>query len=226
MASAIRAFRFGYPALFPTRRLTGPAEDLELAPVEDWQFEIARAETAAFRNAETHLDLRALLVLGRGAGLGGLELRYTTGSHIGHVPAAGTWVEVTAPNEQRRVPILARLADLAEDLAVVRSERCMIANGPAPCDPSQAGHLAGVLSRSLRRHGHGFRINTEGLRKAWLVEQVASNTPIPTFQAADGLKSLRSLERLVPYAPRPPASPVHLAYELGGIEAHEDSRRS
>ena len=86
--------------------------------------------------------------------------------------------------------------------------------------------IAGVLSRSLRRHGHGFRINTEGLRKAWLVEQVASNTPIPTFQAAAELKSLRSLERLIPYAPRPPASPVHLAYELGGIESHEKSRRS
>lgn len=101
---------------------------------------------------------------------------------------------------------------------LAREERCLIANGVGPCDAGQASSLGRVLSRSLTRHGHAFSVAPEALRKAWLIEHVAANTPIPTFLAAAGLTSLRTLERLLPYAPPPPASKVHLAYELGGIE--------
>jgi hypothetical protein len=63
------------------------------------------------------------------------------------------------------------------------------------------------------------------LRKAWLVEHVAANVPIPTFLEAAGLKSLRTLESLLPYAPRPPSSKAHRAYELGGIEPKRRAER-
>jgi len=63
------------------------------------------------------------------------------------------------------------------------------------------------------------------LRKAWLVEHVAANVPIPTFLAAAGLRSLRSLESLLRYAPRPPSSKVHLAYELGRIDPKRRAER-
>lgn len=217
LGSGVRAFRHGYPDLFPQRKLPS-SEGAELPPVEDWQFQLAWEETAAFRNAETRGNVRGLLLLGRGAGLDASEMRWASGLHVHHEPAAGTWVTVVRAGHEREVPVLARYGDLLEDLACARGERSLIANCVAPCDASQASSLGRVLSRSLGRHGHAFSVAAEMLRKAWLIEHVASNTPIPTFLAAAGLTSLRSLERLLPYAPQPPTSKIHLAYELGGIE--------
>jgi len=224
LASAVRRFRRSYPALFPARRPT-PAGVPELPPLEDWAFDLAMAEVAVFRNPETRLNLRALLVLGRAAGLDGSEMCHVSGEDVVREPGAGTWVRVRRPGREREVPVLARFADLAEDLAHARGGRCLIANGPAPCDPSQPGSLARQLARSLARHGHEVALSPEMLRKAWLVEHVAANVPIPTFLAAAGLRSLRSLESLLRYAPRPPSSKVHLAYELGGVEPRRRAER-
>jgi hypothetical protein len=224
LASAVRRFRRSYPALFPARRPT-PAGVPELPPLEDWAFDLAMAEVAVFRNPETRLNLRALLVLGRAAGLDGSEMCHVSGEDVVQEPGAGTWVRVRRPGREREVPVLARFADLAEDLAHARGGRCLIANGPAPCDPSQPGSLARQLARSLARHGHEVALSPEMLRKAWLVEHVAANVPIPTFLAAAGLRSLRSLESLLRYAPRPPSSKVHLAYELGGVEPRRRAER-
>lgn len=224
LASAVRRFRRAYPALFPTRR-TGAPEAPELPPLEDWAFDLAMAEVPAFRNPETRLNLRALLVLGRSAGLDGSEMCHVTGTDVVSEPGAGTWVRVRRSGREREVPVLARFADLAEDLAHARGERCLIANVLAPCDPSQPGSLAKQLTRSLARHGHDVRLSPERLRKAWLVEQVAANVPIPTFLAAAGLTSLRTLESLLPWAPQPPSSKAHLAYELGGVEPKRRAER-
>jgi len=224
LASTVRRFRRAWPELFPARR-TGPVEEPELPPLEDWAFDVALAEVASFRNPETRLNLRALLVLGRAAGLDGSEMCHVSGEDVVQEPGAGTWVRVRRPGREREVPVLARFADLAEDLAHARRERCLIANGPAPCDPSQPGSLARQLARSLARHGHEVALSPEMLRKAWLVEHVAANVPIPTFLAAAGLRSLRSLESLLRYAPRPPSSKVHLAYELGGDEPRRRAER-
>jgi hypothetical protein len=224
LASTIRRFRRAYPVLFPAKP-GAPSSEASLPPLEDWAFDLAMAEVASFRNPETRLNLRALLVLGRAAGLDGSELCHLTGEDVIQEPGAGTWVRVRRPGREREVPVLARFADLAEDLAHARGSRCLIANGPAPCDPSQPGSLARQLARSLACHGHEIALSPEMLRKAWLVEHVAANVPIPTFLAAAGLRSLRSLESLLRYAPRPPSSKVHLAYELGGVEPRRRAER-
>jgi hypothetical protein len=218
LASHVRSMRFGFPELFPSNARYDDGNETELAPIEDWQFEIALAETAHFRNPETRLNMRAVLHLGRGAGCDGGEMPHIAGIHVERVPSAGTWLRIVAPGGERFVPVLARHADALEDLACARNERCLIAKGPAPCDSSQPSVLCGELSRSLRRHGHDFRIYVGGLRKAWMIEQVSSNCPMNTFLQAAGLKSLRTFERLLRYAPRPPDNLTHLAYELGGVE--------
>ncbi len=224
LASSIRRFRRAFPTQFPPRR-AAPSDAPELPPVDDWAFDLAMADVAAFRNPETRLNMRAILVLGRGAGLDGSEMCHTTGTDVVCEPGAGTWVRVRRPDREREVPVLARFSDLAEDLGHARGTRCLIANVEAPCTPSQPGSLAGQLTRSLVRHGHNVRLSPEMLRKAWLVEHVAANAPIPTVLEAAGLRSLRSLENLLAYAPRPPSSKVHLAYELGGIEPKRRAER-
>jgi hypothetical protein len=223
LASSVRRFRRAFPELFPQRRRPSEADPV-LAPLEDWQFDAAWEETRGFRSAETRLNLRAMLLLGRGAGLDGAEMCFASGADVRHEPAAGTWVVVRRPGREREVPVLARYGPLLEDLAHARKERCLVADVPAPCNSSQPGQLARVLSRALARHGRGFKVSPEMLRKAWLVEHVAANVPVPSLLAAAGLGSLRTLERLLPYAPRPPSSKAHFAYELGGVENRQARR--
>lgn len=226
LASAVRAFRFGYPVLFPPARIVNRGEpEPELPPVEDWQFALAWEETQAFRHSATRQNARAVLLLGRGAGLAAPAMAHVAGHHIAHEPGAGTWVQVVAPGQQRRVPVLERYGALLEDLAEGRPERCLIASVPSPCDHGQPGTLMTQLSGNLQRHGHNFTVNVEGLRKAWLIEHVAANVPIRTLLQAAGLTSLRTMERLVPHMPAPPDSPVHLAYELGAVPSERRARR-
>lgn len=188
-------------------------------PTSDVLFDRALAETAHFRNPVTRANTRALLLLTRGAGLDGADLRYVRGSDIQTIPGAGTWVHVKDPRYPRSVPILARYASLIEDLAAGRGDRPMLSyNGAIPIDSSTPGQLAGMITRALIRAGHPGRINVSGLRKAWIAEHISANAPLLTLMNAAGVNSLRAFEDLLTdHAPLPPTNPAHIAYELGGI---------
>jgi len=195
-----------------------PRESIE--PTSDIAFELALAETAHFRNPITRANTRALLLLSRGAGLDGTDLRFVTGTDIAVVPGAGTWVTINHPKCGRTVPILARCAAQLEDLAAGRGDRPMLAqDGNVPIDSSTPGQLAGMITRALHRAGYTHRIQVSGLRKAWVAEHISSNAPLLTLMQAAGVNSLRAFEDLLTdHAPLPPTNPAHIAYELGAID--------
>lgn len=197
-----------------------PEPSGSIPPTSDDTFELALSESKHFRNPTTRANARALLLLSRAAGLDGADLRFIRGCDITKVPGAGTWVTVTNPTAPRRVPVLSRYAGLLEDLAEARDERPMLsADGEVPIDPSNPGHIASMISRSLRRAGHAGRIQVIGLRKAWIAEHIGANAPLLTLLQASGLKSLRSFEDLLnEHAPLPSTKDAHIAYELGGLE--------
>lgn len=215
LTSTLKAWRRAFPSDYPMRdRARADGDDPILAPVEDFQLDIAFDQIHGLRNPITRLNVRGALLLARGAGLDGGDLQGVIGNQIVSRPGAGLWV--TLPD--RDVPVLARYADQLAELAANRAERCMVANVVPPCNGSTPGAVLGELNRRLRSAGYDFRVGAERLRKAWLVEQVAANTPLRTLLAAAGLRSLRSLESLLESAPAPPENPTHLAYELGGVE--------
>ena len=217
LRSLLRSFRGAYPHLFPPARTAG-GDEPTLAPVEDRQFDIAYDTCAGFRNAVTRHHARALLLLSRACGLDGGDLRHIAGNDIIRRPGAGLWVVVRRGNTGRQIPVLARYANRLEDLTVGRADRCVISDVPPPACNEAPSNLSGLINRQLRRGGHEFTISPERLRKAWLIEHVASNVPLKTLLGAAGLTGLRSIERLVvEHCPDPPTNETHLAYELGGI---------
>jgi hypothetical protein len=92
-------------------------------------------------------------------------------------------------------------------------------SGSIPIDSSKAGEVAGTITRELKRSKITGHIQTGGLRKAWLAEQVASNAPLLTLLKDTGLTSLNSInDLLAEHAPLPSTNKQHIAYELGGTE--------
>lgn len=224
LRSQIRSYRAAYPALYQRQRKHS-GKDQILQPLEDWQLSLAYESVAAFRSPATRVQLRAMLLLCRGAGLAGRDLRWITGQDIYRHANAGAWVRVTTPAAPRQVPILAQYAAELEDLATCRPTRAMIAAAGIPTPGNQASQLCGQLNRLLARTGHTFTVSPEKLRKAWLAEHLGANTPINTILLAAGLRSLRTLETLVEtHAPSPPTNPQHLAYELGALTHQQIGR--
>jgi hypothetical protein len=151
LASAVRRFRRSYPALFPARRPT-PAGEPELPPLEDWAFDLAMDEVAAFRNPETRLNLRALLVLGRAAGLDGSEMCHVSGEDVVQEPGAGTWVRVRRPGREREFPVLARVDRAPNSRASACWSRKQCDAKCCPTQPLRQGKQArsrGAGSRSV-----------------------------------------------------------------------------
>ena len=194
-------------------------EDPIIEPTDDVTFEYALGECAHFRNPVTRANTRALLLLCRGAGLDGVDLRWVCGSDITRIPSAGLWVDVRNPANPRRVPILERFARELEDLALARGTQPIIsAAGSCPTNSSTPGEVASVIRRHINRNGHKHHLNVQALRKAWMAEQLAANAPLLTLLAATGLESLRTFDSLVKeHAPIPSTNPSHIAYELGGL---------
>jgi hypothetical protein len=218
MRSMLRSFRACFPDVFAASRISQPGPDPVLAPVEDWQFDIAYEQCDGFRTPATRFHARNLLLLSRGAGLDGADLRWVRGDDVEHRTGAGIWVVVKRPGHERSIPVLARFGKRLEDLAHQRLKRVLISDVAAPCASDAASQLAAVLVRHLKRNGNDFAISPDRLRKAWLAEHVGANCPLNTLLAAAGLSSLRSLEDVVTkWGPPPPPVDAHLAYELGGI---------
>lgn len=205
----------GAPILRPVRR----GEDPIIEPTDDVTFEYALSECATFHNPVTRANTRALLLLTRGAGLDGTDLRWVCGNDITRIPGAGLWVDVRNPVNPRKVPILERFANELEDLAQARDAKPMIsADGKCPTNSSTPGEVASVIRRHINRNGNKHHLNVQALRKAWMAEQLAANAPLLTLLAATGLESLRTFDSLVKqHAPIPSTNPSHIAYELGGL---------
>lgn len=189
------------------------------APTSDQLFTIALEETQHFRNPITRANTRAVLLLTRAAGLDGSDLRWVTGNHITQIPSAGTWINIVNPQNPRRVPILERYAHQLEDLAEARGPRPMLAaTSTAPINPSIPGQLTNTINRALARAGQHGSVNINSLRKAWISEHIAANTPLATLMQAAGVTTLRAFEDLITeHAPAVSDNPTHIAYELGGI---------
>ena len=205
----------GAPAPRPVRQ----GEDPIIEPTDDVTFEYALSECENFRSPVTRANTRALLLLARGAGLDGTDLRWVCGNDIIRIPSAGLWVDVRNPENPRKVPILERFARELEDLALGRGAQPMIsAGGTSPTNSSTPGEVAQVIRRHINRNGNTHHLNVQALRKAWMAEQLAANAPLLTLLAATGLDSLRTFDSLVKqHAPIPSTDPAHIAYELGGL---------
>lgn len=222
--SSLRSFRVGHPKVFRPSRRTGGAKDPVLPPVEDWEFDEALDQCDGFRNPLTRFHTRSILLLCRAAGLDGGDARWVRGEDIVRRSGAGLWVHVAHPTRTRDIPILARYATAIEDLASTRNDRCLIANVEAPATGETPGQLCQLINRSLTRGKSQGSVSPARLRKAWLVEQVAANTPLRTLLLAAGLRSLRTIDELVTeHGPAPAIKDSHLAWELGGVTRKGDS---
>lgn len=220
--SQIRSYRAAFPLLAsPTRRVAG-AESVLVAQ-EDWEVDLAYRQASTFRSALTRRYTRAWILLARGAGLTGADCRWITGDDVVALPSAGTWVVVNRPGAEREVPVLARFADPLEDIAAALGDRCLIGPGAAPCDDDVPSAIGSNITRAVRTAGHPtLVVSTERLRKAWIAEHLAANTPLNTLLAAAGLRSLRTIETLVAdHSPARPTERTQLAWELGAVERGE-----
>jgi len=216
--SSLRSFRVGHPKMFPPARSTTSGKDPVLPPVEDWEFDESLDQCDGFRNPLTRFHTRSVLLLCRGAGLDGGDARWVRGDDVVSRPGAGLWVHVAHPSRTRDVPVLARYATALEDLASTRNGHCLIADVEAPAAGETPGQLCSMVNRALARGKSTATVSPGRLRKAWLVEQVAANTPLRTLLDAAGLRSLRAIDELVTdYAPSPSTKDSHLAWELGGV---------
>ncbi len=190
-----------------------------IAPTNDQLFEQALEAVAIFRSPETRANARSLLLLCRSTGVTGYELQYITGSDVAKVPVAGTWLTVRAPGNEREIPVLKRFQKDLEDLALSAGANPMVSrSGSVPIDSSKPGQICSVITRKLKASGNPGLIQVNGLRKAWVAEQIAANTPLLTLLKAAGVKSLRTFDDLLgEFAPLPSTNASHIAYELGGI---------
>ena len=223
LRSLLKSFRAAYPAVrFPgVPRLKAGSEPI-LAPVEDWELDIALEACTSFRDPRTRRNARAVLLVARAVGADGADLRWITGDDVTRRPGAGTWIHIHHPTRVRDVPVLERYADAIEDLADARGPKSLIAELVPPTASNAASVLTGLVNRALRRgRPHGVTVSPERLRKAWIVEQLGANVPLNTLLNAAGLNSLRTLETLVrDHAPAAPTRPEHFAYELGATRQH------
>jgi len=226
LRSLLKSFRAAYPAVrFPGGpQLKAGAEPI-LAPVEDWQFDLAMEACTRFRDPRTRRHTRAVLLLARAVGADGADLRWITGDDITRRPAAGTWIHINHPTRGRHVPVLERYADAIEDLAEGRGPRTLIGDQDPPSASNAASTLTSLINRAmLLRRPKRVSVSPERLRKAWIAEQLGANVPLNTLLAAAGLSSLRTIETLVrDHSPASPARSEHLAFELGGIVRHDRS---
>ena len=220
LRSLLKSFRAAYPAVrFPGgARLQAVSEPI-LAPVQDWEFDLALEACTRFRDPRTRRHARAALHLARAVGADGADLRWITGDDVTRRPAAGTWIHIAHPTRSRDIPVLERFADAIEDLADGRGPQSLIADHVPPTASNASSALTGLINRALRRgRPHRVTVSPERLRKAWLVEQLGANVPLNTLLDAAGLTSLRTLETLVrDHGPAAPTRAEHIAFELGGI---------
>jgi len=213
--SQLRAFRGGFPDLFPPR--IGVGINSELGPISDSDFDIALRSTAAFRNPQTRGYVRAMLLLARGAGADGSDCRFIAGTDVYWRPQAGLWVHIRRPQHQREVPVMARYQAELEALARASGADALIGVGEPPAAFGRSNELSDLLKRRLRPQHPTIEFSTSRLRKAWKLELLSNWPDLHVFLAAAGLKSMHGLEDLMRRCRVPSPDPVRDARLLGGI---------
>jgi hypothetical protein len=220
--SQIRSFRGGYPDLFPQAQPVPKPN--RLAPVTDDEFAIALRAADTFRAQATRDHIRALLLLGRAVGADAGDCRYVAGSDVYRRSGAGVWVRLTRPGYERDAPVLARFAPQLEELAQKAGDRLLISALPPPAALGACNELAGALVRRLQAINPGLHISAMRVRKAWLVEQIATWDKLHAFLEASGLKTAHSVDELRPFWPEVGLEPARIAELLGGISRSTGSR--
>jgi hypothetical protein len=221
LGSPIRSFRAGFSTLFPP---SAPVEDArELSPLTDADFAVALKGCDTFRNPRTRAHSRAYLLLGRGAGLGGADMRRVAGDDVRRGAGGALWVTVRSPGRERRVPVLARFADALELLAGAAGENSLLVDSPPPTKPGQPNELADRILQRLRSGHPGLFATAQRLRKAWLAEQLANEAPLRAVLEAASLTSFRAVESLFRFCP-PLPDDVELAAGLGATTVRPTPR--
>lgn len=213
--SMLRSFRGGYPALFsPVPAVPQPNR---LTPVTDSEFAIALGAAETFLSPATRDHVRALLLLSRGAGADGVDCRYVVGSDVYRRPGAGLWVRMTRPGYEREVPVLKRFAQSLEELAQRAGRGLLVSASPPPAAQGVCSELAGMLLRRTKGSYPGLHVSAMRVRKAWLLEQIATWEKLHVFLQASGLQTVHSVDELREFWSPATTDPARMAQLLGGI---------
>jgi len=119
---------------------------------------------------------------------------------------------------------IARVFDTAESAAQKAGDRLLISALPPPAALGACNELAGALVRRLQAINPGLHISAMRVRKAWLVEQIATWDKLHAFLEASGLKTAHSVDELRPFWPEVGLEPARIAELLGGISRSTGSR--
>lgn len=171
----------------PGRSSAVPYGDVELA-------RLLRA-TSSIRTPRTRASARALLALGAGAGLAGLEATRVRGTDVHHDPSTG---QLTVTVAGRQVPVLDVWAPLLRQLASDAGAKPLLGGGNNSKAADRPHALATALASADK---HAIRCDSTRLRTTWLITHLAAGTPLPTLLRQAGLVGTQSLEQHLPYTP-------------------------
>jgi len=214
--SQLRSFRAGFPDLFPVcrRKQNGGGT----CPFSERDFATAWQGAFTFWSRDTCRSIQAMLLLARGAGADGRDIRHVAGTDVVRKPGSGLWVRIKTGKGQRDVPVLARFQSDLEQLALEVGDGPLIGGGLLPTAYGRPNELTDMLKRRLRLTHPWFEVSCSRLRKAWLLEQMSSWPELQIFLRAAGLKSMHGLEDLLARCPEVPSDPHREAVALGGIK--------
>ena len=160
-----------------------------------------RAELAAIARAQRGPAKRAsalaMVVFGIGAGLRPGELAGLRGSHVTR-RGGQVVVEVTAGPAHRTVPVAARYAARALDLAREAGGEFVFCPGPAD---RAYKNFVNVFAARLARDPDAPRLSAGRCRASFICGHLAAGTPLPALLAIAGIAEAESLAR---YAARVP----------------------
>ncbi|MGC1909570.1 MAG: hypothetical protein WA809_08220, partial [Candidatus Dormiibacterota bacterium] len=224
LLSSLRQFRGAYPKLFPSSRSEAEPPPMEAVNDDEFDYALERAET--FRSDSTRRFVKGWLLLSRAAGLDGADMRYVAGTDVVKRRRAGVWVIVRRPGHEREVPVIEDWAEPLIELAEMAGAFSMISRSMPPATVNRSNELTSMLARHLGTTYPSLKVTPDRTRSAWLAEQLRRDVPLRTLLQAAGLKSLRSIERLVAELPPPARSVRQVAFELGGVSELYDGRLS
>ena len=160
-----------------------------------------RAELAALARAQRDPARRAsalaMVVFGIGAGLRPGELAGLRGCHVTR-RGGRTVAEVTAGPARRRVPVAARYAGRALDLARGAGAGFVFRPGPADRDYK---NFASVFAARLARDPAAPRLGAGRCRASFICDHLAAGTTLHELLAVAGIAAPESLARYARHVP-------------------------
>lgn len=131
-----------------------------------------------------------------GAGLGVGDFRYLRGRDIRNGGSGGVIVTVHGERPRKVVAFDEFATDLVSVARRARGE--LVLSG----EHDERKHVTGKATERVRKIT-GIRIQASRLRTAWLTRHRSRGTPLQLLLPAAGIKSLRMLEELLPFAEVP-----------------------